>query len=74
MLDEIFDVFFGAVAELVPDVVWGALFLIAGALATMIGVSMLLGMTTLDGSVRLGGLLTAVGVSMVGGVLVAWYR
>ncbi|TKX42335.1 MULTISPECIES: hypothetical protein [unclassified Halorubrum] len=74
MLDEIFDVFFGAVAELVPDVVWGALFLIAGALATMIGVSMLLGVTTLDGSVRLGGLLTAVGVSMVGGVLVAWYR
>ncbi|QKG92955.1 hypothetical protein EXE44_08015 [Halorubrum sp. SS7] len=74
MLDEIFDVFIGAVAELIPNVVWGALFLIAGALATTIGVAMLLGTTTLDGSVRLGGLLTVVGVSMVGGVLVAWYR
>ncbi|GAA0530155.1 hypothetical protein ABNG02_02515 [Halorubrum ejinorense] len=74
MLDEIFDVLIGEVAKLVPDVVWGAVFLITGALTAMIGVAMVLETTTLDGSVRLGGVLTAVGVLLTAGVLVAWYR
>ena len=74
MLDEIFDVLLGEIAKLVPDVVWGAIFLVTGALTTMIGVTMVLGMTTLNGSPRLGGLLTAVGVLLIAGPLVAWYR
>ena len=74
MLDEILDVLIDAVAKLVPDVVWGAVFLVTGGLTAMIGVTMILGMTTLDGSVRLGGVLTAVGASLIAGVLVARYR
>jgi hypothetical protein len=74
MLDEIFDVVIDEIAKLVPDVVWGAIFLVTGALTTMIGVTMLLEMTTLNGSVRLGGVLTAVGVLLIAGPLVAWYR
>ncbi|ELZ32248.1 hypothetical protein R3751_13840 [Halorubrum distributum] len=74
MLDEIFDVVIDEVAKLVPDVVWGAIFLVTGALVTMTGVTMVLGMTTLNGSVRLGGLLTAVGLLLIAGPLVTWYR
>ena len=74
MLDEIIDVLMHEVAKLVPDVVWGAIFLVTGALTTMIGVMMLLEMTTLNGSPRLGGLLTVVGVLLIAGPLVAWNR
>ncbi|MBP1903334.1 hypothetical protein J2744_003039 [Halorubrum trapanicum] len=74
MLDDIIDVLIGEVAKLVPDIVWGAVFLVTGLLTTMIGVTMVLGMTTLNGSPRLGGVLTAVGVLLIAGPLVAWYR
>ncbi|QUO49188.1 MULTISPECIES: hypothetical protein [Halorubrum] len=74
MLDEILDVLIDEVAKLVPDVVWGAVFLVTGALTTMLGVTMILDMTTLNGSMRLGGVLTAVGVLLIAGPFVAWYR
>ena len=74
MLDDVLGLLIDEVAKLVPDVVWGAAFLITGALTAMIGVTMLLGMTTLDGSTRLGVALTVLGASLIGGVLVAWYR
>ncbi|ELZ46603.1 hypothetical protein C463_04034 [Halorubrum californiense DSM 19288] len=74
MLDEILDVFIGEIAKLIPDVVWGAVFLVAGLLTTMIGVTMMLGMTTLNGSPQFGAILTAVGVLLIAGPFVAWYR
>ncbi|ELZ55040.1 MULTISPECIES: hypothetical protein [Halorubrum] len=74
MLDEILDVIVGEIAKVVPDVVWGAVFLIFGVLTTAVGVATVLGVATLDASALLGGVLTVVGVSLVVGVLVAWYR
>ncbi|QWC18719.1 hypothetical protein [Halorubrum sp. 2020YC2] len=74
MLDDIVDVLIGEVVKLVPDVVWGAVFLVTGALTTTVGVTMLLGTTTLTGSTRLGGVLTAVGALLITGAFVAWYR
>ncbi|ELZ48481.1 hypothetical protein C464_07270 [Halorubrum coriense DSM 10284] len=74
MLDEILDVFIGEVAKLVPDVVWGAIFLLVGLLTAMLGVTTLLDVTTLGWSTRFGGLLTAVGVLLLAGPLVARYR
>ncbi|MGM0448902.1 MAG: hypothetical protein ACQERM_11745 [Methanobacteriota archaeon] len=74
MLDEIFDVVIGETAKLVPDVVWGAAFLIAGLVTTTLGVTALLGVAALGWSPRFAGVLTAVGVALIGGVLVAWSR
>lgn len=74
MLDVMFDVLVDALSKLVPDVVWGAVFLLIGALATLLGVTTILGVATLLESTRLGGILTATGVSLVIGVLFAWYR
>ena len=74
MLDEIFDVVIGETAKLVPDVVWGAAFLIAGLVTTTLGVTTLLGVAALGWPPRFAGVLTAVGVALIGGVLVAWSR
>ncbi|MEZ3162566.1 hypothetical protein ABNG03_14570 [Halorubrum sp. RMP-47] len=74
MLDEILGLFIDEVAKLVPDVVWGALFLLIGLLTATIGVTTLLGVATLGLSPRFGGILTAVGAALVLGVLVARYR
>ncbi|WP_149797677.1 hypothetical protein [Halorubrum xinjiangense] len=74
MLDEIFDVVIGEIAKLVPDVVWGAVFLIAGLVTTMLGVTTFLGVAALGWSPRFGGVLTVVGVLLIAGPLVAWYR
>jgi len=74
MLDEIFDVIVGEIAKFVPNVVWGAVFLILGLLTTMVGVATVLDVATLDASARFGGVLTAVGVSLVAGVLISWSR
>jgi len=74
MLDEILDVFIGEVVKLVPDVVWGAMFLLSGVLTATLGVTTLLGVATLGWSPRFGGLLTAVGVLLIAGPLVARYR
>ena len=74
MLDELFDVVIDEIAKLVPDVVWGAVFLVAGLVAAMLGVTTLLGVATLGWSPLFGGVSTAVGVLLIVGVLVAWYR
>ncbi|MGQ3329580.1 hypothetical protein [Halorubrum sp. FL23] len=74
MLDEILDVLIDEVAKLIPDVIWGAIFLLTGLLTAMLGVTTLLGVATLGWSPRFGGILTAVGALLVVGVLVSWYR
>lgn len=74
MLDEIFDVVIDAIAKLVPDVVWGAVFLVAGLVTAMLGVTTLLGVATLGWPPWFGAVSTAVGVLLIVGVLVAWYR
>ena len=74
MLDEILHVFIDGVAELIPDVVWGAVFLVTGLLTAMLGVTTLLGTATTGWSPRFGAILTAVGVLLIAGPFVAWSR
>jgi hypothetical protein len=74
MLDEILDVLIGELTKLIPDVVWGAIFLLTGLLTAMIGLTTLLGVATVGLSPQFGGILTAVGALLVGGVLVSRSR
>ncbi|WP_265108204.1 hypothetical protein [Halosolutus halophilus] len=68
MIDELFEEVFTLVLRVVPDVVWGFLFILGGVATTAIGVGIF------SESARSGGILIAVGVLLVVSVLVMWYR
>ena len=68
MIDELLDLVFGELVDVVPDVVWGFFFLVGGVASTIIGVGVF------NESVKSGGLLITVGVLLAGTVLVEWYR
>lgn len=70
MLDEILDLAFQGLFDLIPDAVVRAIVLLAGATAALIG-AMMIGAGE---SVRIGGVLTALGLLLVVGVLASWYR
>jgi len=70
MLDEIFDLAFQGLFNLIPDAVVKAIVLLAGTAATLIG-AMMIGAGE---SVRIGGVLTALGLLLAVGVLASWYR
>lgn len=70
MMDEIFDAFFHAIYEFVPDVVVRIIVLLTGVVTAIIGV----GMIGVGESTRIGGILTAIGVSLVVGTLALQYR
>lgn len=70
MLDEIFDLAFQGLFDLIPDAVVKVIVLSAGAAAALIGSMMI----AAGESVRIGGALTALGLLLVVGVLASWYR
>jgi hypothetical protein len=70
MLDELFDLAFQGLFNLIPDPVVKAVLLLSGAVAALIG-AMMLGAGE---SVVIGGALTVVGLLLVVGVLASWYR
>lgn len=68
MIDEIFEGIFDIILELIPDFVWGFLAVLGGVVSTVIGVMMI------TESVRIGGILVAVGLFLLVSVLYVWYR
>jgi hypothetical protein len=70
MLDEIFDLAFQGLFNLIPDAVVKVVVLLVGTTAALIG-AMMIGAGE---SVRIGGVLTALGLLLVVGVLASWYR
>lgn len=68
MIDEFLDLVFYELFDFVPALVWGFLALVVGVGATVVG------LVVFSKSVTSGGVLIAVGVLLVGAVLVEWYR
>jgi len=66
MLDEIFEIVFDVILELVPTVILKIVLLLAGLAAVAVGVPLF------ADSPLLGGALTALGAAAVIGVLASW--
>lgn len=68
MIDELLDLVFYELFDFVPALVWGFLALVVGLGVTIVG------LVVFSKSATSGGILIAVGVLLVGTVLVKWYQ
>jgi hypothetical protein len=68
MIDDILTLLLDVVVEFIPDRVWKILAFVIGAMATAAGVIMI------SDSLWTGGALTTVGVFLLAGSVLSWYR
>jgi len=68
MIDDILAVLLDIVVEFIPNSVWKILAFVIGAIATAAGVIMI------DESLWAGGALVVVGVFLLTGSVISWYR
>ena len=68
MIDGIVGLFLDVVVEFIPDSVWKILAFVVGAVATAAGVLMI------DESLWTGGALITVGLFLLAGSVISWFR
>jgi hypothetical protein len=68
MIDEILELLLDVVVEFIPNSVWKILAFVIGAVATAAGVLMI------DESVWTGGALITVGLFLLAGSVISWFR
>ena len=68
MIDEIVELLLDIIVEFIPDSVWKILAFVIGAVATAAGVLMI------DESLWTGGALITVGLFLLAGSVISWFR
>jgi hypothetical protein len=68
MIDEILELLLDVIVEFIPNSVWKILVFVIGAVVTAVGVLMI------DGSLWTGGALITVGLFLLAGSVISWFR